>query len=134
MAEKLNEILKHAKTKQIAMEQILGITREIEERFATNDSPGAQLALDMRMEEILIAQSCDEAIELILDAMPIEDVQRITKIIKLQTKDMELKPEETLLMNTYSSIKTAVDRAIEVDQRISTKIGGTASYYAQKEQ
>lgn len=130
MDNSLSEVIEFVRQKQMALENVLRITKEIEERFGNNDTPGAEMALDLRMEEILSAQSYDEEIEMIFDAMSIDRALRMTKIIRLQTQDLELTEDEQQLYNMYKNIKSIVDRTIEIDRRLSKKIGGSSSFYA----
>lgn len=129
MDNTIAQIIEHVREKQLALDNVLRITKEIEERFGNNDAPGAEMALDLRMEEILSAQACDEEIELIFDKMDIAKALRMGKIVKLQVADMELSEDEQQLYNLYKNIKSIVDRTIEIDKRLSKKIGGASSLY-----
>lgn len=129
MDNTITQIIEHVREKQLALENVLRITKEIEERFSNNDAPGAEMALDLRMEEILSAQASDEEIELIFDKMDIAKALRMGKIVKLQVSDMELSEDEQQLYNLYKNIKSIVERTIEIDKRLSKKMGGASSLY-----
>ncbi len=83
MERGINEIIEIVRGKQKVMNDILALTKEIQESFGENESERAELALDHRMEKILEAQECDERIEEIFDYMDIGEALRITRIMRL---------------------------------------------------
>lgn len=132
MEKSLGEIMDHVRKKQLVLTNIFRITKEIEDCFKSNDAAGADHRLDLRMEEILAAQECDENIARILDMMDTTEALRLTKIMRLQTRDIHLQGNEKVLFDMYTNIKSIVDKTIEIDQRMSQKIGGEASVYNSK--
>ncbi len=132
MERGINEIIEIVRGKQKVMNDILALTKEIQESFGENESERAELALDHRMEKILEAQECDERIEEIFDYMDIGEALRITRIMRLQTAHMSLTTQEKILLELYTSMKATVDLAIAIDKEISTKIAGRQSIYAQR--
>ncbi|MDO4710926.1 MAG: hypothetical protein Q4A75_03030 [Peptostreptococcaceae bacterium] len=134
MNREIEQILDHVRKKQLALTNIFRITKEVEECFRNNDTVGADHALDLRMEEILSAQECDEEIEQIFDRMDTTEALRLTKIMRLQAWDIHLKAEEKTLFEIYTNIKTIVDKTIEIDRKMSRRIGGYASVYHKSEE
>lgn len=132
MEKELSQILVHVRKKQLLLGNIFRITKNMEECFNNNDVEGAELALDLRMEEILNAQDCDEEIEKIFDTMDTADALHLTQIMKLLVKDMELTEEERILYELYRNIKSTVDKIIEIDSNLSRRIGGESSMYNKK--
>lgn len=132
MEKSLGEIMDHVRKKQLVLTNIFRITKEIEDCFKNNDAAGADHGLDLRMEEILAAQECDENIARVFDMMDTTKALRLTKIMRLQTWDIRLQEEEKILFDMYTNIKSIVDKTIEIDKRMSQKIGGEASVYNNK--
>ncbi len=126
------ELLPHIRKKRQTFEEIFRMTKELDDCFKKNDPAGAEYWLDLRGEEILAAQRCDERMEELLDKMELQKALRLTKIMRLQGNDMEMDPSEKMLSEMFEEIKSIVDKTMEYDRRLSRHIGGKLSVYHQE--
>ena len=129
MDEAILQILEQLEKKQEIMEGILSTTQDIDAMFQINDAQRADMALNIRTEQINEAMNCDEEIGRIIDQMELSQGLKIEKIIKLDLEGMEPKDSERALIDGVNRIKHVAGKALEIDKKFSLKIIGESSLY-----
>ena len=131
MDEAILQILEQLEKKQGIMEGILSTTQDIDAMFQINDAQGADMALNIRMEQINEAMNCDEEIGRIIDQMELSKALKLEKIIKLDLEGMAPDADEQALIEAINIIRHVAGRAMEIDKKFSIKIIGESSIYKQ---
>lgn len=112
------EWMKAMQRKYQCIVEIERITREMGECLSRDDRMAVQMLLEMRQQEMNRGDQCKRDMERLLSVLPADEQQ------KLQMKEAVREKEE--------EIRTALKRAIDLDQYISRRLAGKDSYYESK--
>lgn len=125
----LIEILKEMQKKYQCIVEIEHITREIGDSLSRNDRTSVQLLLGMRQEEMDKADIYIRNINRLVSALTPVEAAQVRDWMKGNEDRKPESPSEKMLVEKGNSIRLVLERTIDVDRHISTRLSGKDSYY-----
>lgn len=131
--ELLAELMRQVQRKYMQFLEIEKLTKELGDALSGDDRESIQLFLEMRQDAMDKADEIERDINAILGAV---DVPMLEKMQQLLDWKREFPKEETAfeakkIRELSSQIRNCLERTIVLDKRISKKLAGNDSYYAQ---
>lgn len=125
------EILKLYQRKYNAVSEIHRLTEEMGEFLSKNDRVSVQLIMKMRQDEMNLADKCNTSVALIESAMEQNDRNRLQRLLENSGENNIAETfEEKKLQEIAKNIKLILQKTIELDKRLSSRIAGNDSFYS----
>lgn len=129
--EMLQEIAKRLQRKYSLINEIYRTTRELGDAISRDDRVSSQLSIQMRQESMDSADKCEREIQILLANLPEQTRETVQSWMKKEQKNLpsDISTEGRLIIEISRSIRTQVQKTIEIDQRINRRLAGDKSYY-----
>ena len=111
------------------LSEVMDLSRQLGEAMGRNDDVSVRLLLAMRQEPLLRLQELKHAADLKKEILSPEDRERISALDQGAAPQGE---EETVYQNQAGAARRLLERIVELDERLSRRMGGENSFYAQK--
>lgn len=113
------------------MQEIKRLTAELQDALSRNDKVSLSLILEMRADEMVKAEKCQEEIWLTAEGGPEEagEVRRLMSQNFLEA-DPPQEPKEWKIHELRRKTAVLLKEIQEADQYINQRIGGRRSYYS----
>lgn len=128
MKELQEELLLRAQRRYVALEELLRLTREIEQCMQRNDRVSLKLLLEMRGKEMETANKINHEIRLLMECCPDEQAEHMALLMK----GVPVEPgsfEEEKTGEICERTKRVLDILKDVDRKISIRLAGSDSFY-----
>lgn len=125
------EFLKLYQRKYNAVSEIQRLTEEMGDLLSKNDKVSVQLVIKMRQDEMDQADKCNGAIAILEDEMNPDDRSRLQQLTENGgSNNIAETFEEKKLQEIVRNIKLVLQKTVELDKRLSSRIAGKDSFYS----
>ncbi len=125
------ELLKQMQRRYQSVNEVFRVTGEIADILSRDDRVAAQMLLEMRQEELDHLSASEENIYALLDCMSKEERAGVLALMKGERKlSGEASFEEKKIGEIGENIRRNLEKIVELDRVISTKLAGKDSFYA----
>lgn len=111
------------------LSEVMDLTRQLGEALDRGDSVSVRLLLSMRQDPILHLEEVKRAVRSKREAISPEDRERVDALNGGAGPQGE---DETIYCTQAGSARRLLERILELDQRLSRRVAGKDSFYAQK--
>lgn len=126
--ELLTEILRRVQRNYVHMAEIERITKDLGDALSRNDQESAQLLIRMRQDEMERADEVKREIRMLVQAGGAEK-EKLVSWLKGEEKYEPEIFEEKKIAELSQQLIQAVNRTINVDKFINSRVAGEKSYY-----
>ncbi len=123
------EIMKKLQRKYGSMNEIFRITQEMQEVLQRDDRVSLDMLISMRQEELERAVDCDRDIQYLLSVLPPEKREQVRGWLNQGTAKEQDGFEAVKMGEIAASIRSVLEKTIQVDQRMSKRVAGKDSFY-----
>lgn len=124
------ELLKQAQGRYQVMNEVFRLTQEMADALSRDDRVAAQMLLEMRQNEL---DQLSESEELIFKLLECASKQERSEILKLLRGERHATPEDSFeeqkLGEIGINIRRNLERIVELDRVVSTRLAGKDSFY-----
>lgn len=106
------------------------LSRQLGEALDRSDDVSVRMLLSMRQEPILHLEELQRAIALKRESLPAQERARVAAVLAGTADPNE---EERTCFEEAGRCRRLLERVVELDQRLSRRLAGKDSFYAQKE-
>lgn len=129
----LFEVMKQYQKRLGIFSEIYRLTQEIDQLLAANDRGSSQLVLQMRQEEMDLADQCGEDLAYLQNSLERDEYNRLMQILESpQGENFVERPEEKKIFEINRQIKQVIQKTVELDKRLNMRIAGKDSFYNQR--
>lgn len=111
------------------LSEVMDLSRQLGEVMDRNDDVSVRLTIAMRQEPLLQLQELKRVADLKKEELSPEDQERVSALDQGAAPRGE---EETIYQNQAGSARRLLERIVELDERLSRRMAGKDSFYAQK--
>ena len=111
------------------LSEVMDLSKQLGEVMDRNDDVSIRLLLAMRQEPLLRLQELKHAADLKKETLSPGDRERISALGQGAAPRGE---EETVYQNQAGAARRLLERIVELDERLSRRMGGKDSFYVQK--
>ena len=129
--ELLSQILIRVQRNYTRVVEIERLTKELGDTLSRDDRESARLLLKMRGDEMNRVGQTKEEIQMILHALGEEDQKELRELLTGEKVPPPDDYEAKKIAELSHQLSQALERTILIDQRISSKLAGKDSYYAE---
>lgn len=124
------EIMKQYQKKYTIVNEIFRLTEEIGNLLSKDDRVSTQLVLNMRQDEMDLADQCSSSLALLEDAMDVGRRQHLRQMLTSEEgEQLAGSWEEKKILEIYQKIQLTLNKTMEMDKRINMRIAGKDSFY-----
>lgn len=124
------ELAKLIQGEVCSVEEILRLTKELEESLHRDDRVSVQMLLEMRKDEMDKVDSLQKKVEVLLDSCPLDIKAKLEQAIHGAGSEAD-SAEINRVMVMMQSVKKTISQAQAIDKVMSIKLAGEDSFYAQ---
>ena len=126
--ELMSEVLKRVQRNYMHMVEIERMTRELGDALSRNDQESAQLLIKMRQEEMDLTSEMKGEIQLLIQASG-DEQGKLLCWLKGESTYPPDSFEEKKIVELSCQLTQVLNRTIEIDKRVNSKLAGKDSYY-----
>lgn len=126
--ELLTEILRRVQRNYVHMAEIERITKDLGDALSRNDQESAQLLIKMRQDEMERADEVKQEIRMLVQAGG-DEKEKLMSWLKGEEKYPPEIFEEKKIAELSQQLIQAVNRTVNVDKFINSRVAGEKSYY-----
>lgn len=112
------------------LSEVMDLSKQLGDVMDRSDDVSVRLLLAMREEPLLRLQELKHATDLKKESLSPEDRDRISALNHGAAPRGE---EETAYQNQAGSARRLLERVVELDERLSRRMGGKNSFYTKKQ-
>lgn len=112
------------------LSEVMDVSRQMGEALDRNDDVSVRMLVAMRQEPILRLEELKQAGAVRLESLPPEDRDRVRA---LKEGASPRGAEEETYCAQAGSARRLLERVLELDERLSRRLAGSGSVYAQEE-
>ena len=124
--ELMSEVLKRVQRNYMHMVEIERMTRELGDALSRNDQESAQLLIKMRQEDLTSEMKGE--IQLLIQASG-DEQGKLLCWLKGESTYPPDSFEEKKIVELSCQLTQVLNRTIEIDKRVNSKLAGKDSYY-----
>lgn len=125
----LVEIMKKLQKKYGSANEILKTTQEMQDTLARDDRVSLQLLISMRQKDLETAADCDRDIRYLLSVLKPDKREQVKDWLNNGTAKEPDGFEAVKISEIAGSVRRVIDKAVQVDRRMSQHLAGKDSYY-----
>lgn len=111
------------------LSEVLDLSQQMGEAMDRNDDVSVRMLLAMREDPLLQLRELKRAIDAKRESLSPEERERVSALYRGADPQGG---EETAYHTQAGSVRRLLERVVELDQRLSRRLGGENSFYAQK--
>lgn len=111
------------------LSEVMDLSRQLSEVLDRNDGVSARMLVAMREEPLLQLKELKEAVTFKRESLTAEEREWVSALAEGAAPRNE---DETVYQNQAGSVRRLLERVIELDERLSRRLAGENSFYAQK--
>jgi len=122
----LDELWRRKKAQTIRLMEVADLTRQILQAAEHRDQISVAMLLSMREEPVHRLEEMENACRDFLQTLPQEDAIRAAELLNGAPASA---PNETQLCEQLAQYRRLLDSTMELDRRLSIRVGGERSFY-----
>ncbi len=122
----INELIRQKKKQAVKLHEIEDYTIQLAQALDCKDNVSIKMVLSMRQEPILRIEEIDEEIKTWLGSLPEKTAIKYNELLEGSEPES---PEESALSEQVKMNRKLLERIVELDKRLSIRMGGKRSYY-----
>ncbi len=126
--ELMSEVLKRVQRNYVHMAEIERMTKELGDALSRNDQESAQLLIKMRQEEMDLVSETKGEIRLLIQASG-DEQEKLLCWLKGENAYPPDSFEEKKIVELSGQLLQILNRTIERDRMVNSKVAGKDSYY-----
>ena len=126
--ELMSEVLKRVQRNYVHMAEIERMTKELGDALSRNDQESAQLLIKMRQEEMDLISETKGEIRLLIQASG-DEQEKLLSWLKGESVYPPDSFEEKKIVELSAQLLQILNRTIERDRMVNSKVAGKDSYY-----
>lgn len=128
----LVEIMKKLQKKYGSMNEVLRVTRDMQDALMRDDRVSMEMLISMRQKDIDVAADCDGDIRYLLSVLEPEKREQVRKWLNEGTAGEQDGFEAVKISEIARSVRNVLDKTIQIDSRMSQRVAGKDSFYQQQ--
>ena len=122
----LEELRALRRSQSLRLMEAAALTRQIADAAERGDAVAAELLAEEREEPVRAAHAPSEELRRRVQEQPEEDARRLDALLRGAPAESE---EETGLAEQTAQYRRLLDSIVEMDRRLSGRLGGERSFY-----
>ncbi len=122
----LDDMRNRRKLQTLRLMEVIDLTKQLITAVERRDQVSVNMLLTMRQEPVSQLSELEEGVKRRLSELPQQDAIRMNELLKNAPPDA---PSEENFCEQQSQYKRLLSNALDLDRRLSLKLGGRKSFY-----